>query len=71
MSTRTGLAGTALLVIDVQNDVVSGAHDRDGVGFGSGVRGEDHLHPCDRRVVHRIDDLLEVAARAEVAIASA
>lgn len=31
MNTRTGRAGTALLVIDVQNDVVAGAHDRDGV----------------------------------------
>jgi nicotinamidase-related amidase len=31
MSTLTGRAGTALLVVDVQVDVVAGAHDRDGV----------------------------------------
>lgn len=31
MTTLHGRPNTALLVIDVQNDVVSGAHDRDGV----------------------------------------
>jgi nicotinamidase-related amidase len=31
MSTLAGRAGTALLVVDVQVDVVAGAHDRDGV----------------------------------------
>jgi nicotinamidase-related amidase len=31
MTTLDGRPNTALLVIDVQNDVVSGAHDRDGV----------------------------------------
>ena len=31
MSTLPGRAGTALLVVDVQVDVVAGAHDRDGV----------------------------------------
>ena len=31
MTTLEGRPNTALLVIDVQNDVVSGAHDRDGV----------------------------------------
>ena len=31
MTTLEGRTKTALLVIDVQNDVVSGAHDRDGV----------------------------------------
>src|SRR5689334_14157100 len=31
MTTLSGRPNTALIVIDVQNDVVAGAHDRDGV----------------------------------------
>jgi nicotinamidase-related amidase len=59
MTTLTDRPHTALLLVDVQNDVVGGAHDRDAV-VGNCVRLVDKARQADVPVVwvqHSADEM--------------